>query len=160
LDIDDLIPDLNALWLTYPRYTASQTRTTITALPSLDPVQVDRLIERLGNPAKIMPSLEVPFQTWGALLENSQWRQRLCQQRMGNSAPVFTQLKGWLQGQFDEMWQTIEACASSNDDRVLLPQQVAIAVRSAASQKTIELDAEDIYRAKVFDLNGSQIALY
>jgi Protein of unknown function (DUF1822) len=151
LDIDDLTPDLNALWLTYPRYTAIQTRTTITALPSLDPVQADRLIERLGNPAKIMPSLEVPFQTWGALLENPQWRQRLCQQRMGNPTPAFTQLKGWLQGQVDEMWQTI--------DRVLLPQQVAIAVRSAASQKTIEIDAEDIYRAKVFDLNGGQIAL-
>jgi Protein of unknown function (DUF1822) len=151
LDIDNLIPDLNALWLTYPRYTASQTRNTITALPSLDSVQADRLIERLGNPAKIMPSLEVPFQTWGALLENSQWRQRLCQQRMGNLTPVLTQLKGWLQGQVDEMWQTI--------DRVLLPQQVAIAVRSAASQNTIELDAEDICRAKVFDVDGGQIAL-
>jgi hypothetical protein len=151
LDIDDLTLDLNALWLTYPRYTASQTKAQITALPSLDPVQVDRLIERLGNPTKIMPSLEVPFQTWGALLENPQWRQRLCQQRMGNPTPVFTQLKGWLQGQVDEMWQTI--------DRVLLPQQVAIAVRSTANQNTIELDAEDIYRAKVFDLNGGQIAL-
>jgi hypothetical protein len=159
LDIDDLTPDLNALWLTYPRYTPSQTRTPITALPSLDSAQADRLIERLGNPAKIMPRLEVPFQTWGALIENPQWRQRLCQQRMGNPTPAFTQLKGWLQGQFNEMWQTIEACASSNDDRVLLPQQVAIAVRSAASQKTIELDAEDIYRAKVFNLNGGQIAL-
>jgi Protein of unknown function (DUF1822) len=151
LDIDDVIPDLNALWLTYPRYTARQTRTPITALPSLDSVQADRLIERLGNPAKIMPRLEVPFQTWGAILENPQWRQRLCQQRMGNPTPVFTQLKGWLQGQVDEMWQTI--------DRVLLPQQVAIAVRSASSQNIIELGTENIYRAKVFHLNGDQIAL-
>jgi hypothetical protein len=151
LDIDDVIPDLNALWLTYPRYTARQTRTPITALPSLDSVQADRLIERLGNPAKIMPRLEVPFQTWGAILENPQLRQRLCQQRMGNPTPVFTQLKGWLEGQFNEMWQTI--------DRVLLPQQVAIAVRSADSQNTLEIGAEDISRAKVFNLDRGQIAL-
>jgi hypothetical protein len=159
LDIDDVIPDLNALWLTYPRYTASQTRTTITALPSLDPAQADRLIERLGNPTKIMPRLEVPFQTWGSLLENPQLRQRLCQQRMGNPTPAFTQLKGWLQGQVDEIWQTIEACTSSNDDRVLLPQQLAIAVRSADIQNTLEIGAEDIYRAKVFNLDRGQIAL-
>jgi Protein of unknown function (DUF1822) len=152
LDIDDLIPDLNALWLSYPRYTSSQTRSSLTTIPTLDPAQADRLIERLGNPAKIMPRLEVPFQTWAALLENPQWRQRLCQQRqMGNSTPVFTQLSSWFQGQIDDLWQSI--------DLVLLPQQVAIAVRSAASQTTVEIGAEDIYRAKVFNLDGGQIAL-
>jgi Protein of unknown function (DUF1822) len=152
LDIDDLIPDLNALWLSYPSYTSSQTRSPIAAIPTLDPAQADRLIERLGNPAKIMPRLEVPFQTWAALLENPQWRQRLCQQRQtGNSTPVFTQLSSWFQGQIEAVWQSI--------DLVLLPQQVAVAVRSAASQTTLEIGTEDIYRAKAFNIDGGQIAL-
>ncbi len=152
LDIDDLIPDLNALWLSYPSYTSSQTRSPIAAIPTLDPTQADRLIERLGNPAIIMPRLEVPFPTWAALLENTQWRQRLCQQRqMGDSTSVFTQLSSWFQGQIDDLWQSI--------DRVLLPQQVAVAVRSAASQTTLEIGTEDIYRAKLLNLDGGQIAL-
>jgi hypothetical protein len=152
LDIDDLIPDLNALWLSYPRYTSSQTQASLTAIPTLDPAQADRLIERLSNPAKIMPRLEVPFQTWAALLENPQWRQRLCQQRQnGSSTPVFTQLGSWFQGQIAAVWQSM--------DTVLLPQQVAIAVRSATSQNTLEISTQDIYRAKVFTLNGGQIAL-
>jgi hypothetical protein len=152
LDIDDLIPDLNALWLSYPRQTRSQTQSALAAIPTLDPAQADRLIERLGNPAKIMPRLEVPFQTWAALLENPQWRQRLCQQRQnGSSNPVLTQLSNWFQGQIAAVWQS--------SDTVLLPQQVAIAVRSATSQNTLEVGTEDIYRAKVFTLNDGQIAL-
>jgi Protein of unknown function (DUF1822) len=152
LDIDDLIPDLNALWLSYPSYTSRQTQASLTPIPTLDPTQADRLIERLGNPATIMPRLAVPFQTWAALLENPQWRQRLCQQRQtGNSTPVFTQLSSWFQGQIDDLWQSI--------DRVLLPQQVAMAVRSAGNQTILEIGAEDIYRAKVFNLDSGSIAL-
>jgi hypothetical protein len=152
LDIDDLIPDLNALWLSFPRYTTNQTRASLTALPSLDPNQADRLIERLGNPDLIMPRLEVPFQTWAALLEHPQWQQRLCQQRQtGNSTPVFTQLNRWLAGQIDEVWQSL--------DRVLLPQQIAIAVRSTTSENTLDITPGDVYQAQVFNLDRGQIAL-
>ena len=152
LDVDDLIPDLNALWLAYPRYTTSQTRAALTALPALDPTQAEQLITRLGNPNLIMPRLEVPFQTWAALLEHPQWQQRLCQQRQtGSSTPIFTQLNRWLTGQIDEVWQSL--------DRVLLPQQIAIAVRSAASENTLDIADGDVYQARLFNLDGGQIAL-
>jgi hypothetical protein len=152
LDIDNLISDLNALWLSYPSYTSSQTQASLTPIPTLDPTQADRLIERLGNPATIMPRLAVPFQTWAALLEHPQWWQRLCQQRQTvNSTPVFTQLSSWFQGQIDDLWQSI--------DRVLLPKQVAMAVRSAGNQTILEIGAEDIYRAKIFNLDSGSIAL-
>lgn len=152
LDAEDLIPDLNALWLSYPRYTSSQTRASLTALPALDRVQADRLIERLGNPSLLMPRLEVPFATWGALLEHPQWRQRLVQQRQtGNSTSGLTQLNRWLQGQIDEIWQSI--------DRVLLPQQIAISVRSTASPERLDIGAADVERAKLYNLDGGQIAL-
>ena len=159
LDVDDLIPDLNALWLAYPRYTTSQTRASLTALPALDPTQAEQLIIRLGNPELIMPRLEVPFQTWAALLEHPKWQQRLCQQRQTGNSLVVTQLNRWLQGQIEEVWQSL--------DRVLLPQQIAIlvsrgfanAIRSAASDNTLEIALGDVYQAQVFNLDGGQIAL-
>jgi hypothetical protein len=152
LDVDDLIPDLNALWLSAARYHTSQTRSRLTSLPALDPAQVDRLIDRLANPSLIMPRLEVPFQVWAALLEHPQSQQRLCQQRQhANVAPKLTQLNRWLQGQIEDVWQSL--------DRVLLPQQMATAVRSNASQATVEIVPDEVYQAKVFDVDGGQIAL-
>ncbi len=152
LDIDDLIPDLNALWLSFYRYTTDRTRAPLTDLPTLDPAQAEQLITRLANPDVIMARLEVPFATWGALLANPQWHQKLCQQRQAANSPrLFTQLSNWLTGQIDTAWQSL--------DQVLLPPQVAIAVRSAASQSTIDISFEGIYRAKIFDLDRSQIML-
>jgi hypothetical protein len=152
LDVDDLITDLNALWLAYPRYTANQTRAFLPALSPLAPEQAAQLIERLGKPALVMPRLEVPFQIWAALLENPQSRQRLFQQiQTGNSTSVFTQLSSWFQGQMDEAWQSI--------DRVLLPQQLESAVRGETSQHPLRILPGDIYRAKILNLDRGQIAL-
>jgi Protein of unknown function (DUF1822) len=152
LDVDDLIPDLNALWLSAARYTSSQTRSALAAIPTLAVDRVSQLITRLANPALIMPRLEVPFQTWAAILENPQSQQRLCQQRQnGNVTPKLTQLNRWLQGQIEDAWQSL--------DRVLLPQQLATAVRSNASQATVEIAPDEVYQAQVFDVDGGQIAL-
>jgi hypothetical protein len=154
LDLDDLIVDLNTLWLSHARYTTSQTRAVVAALPPLEPAQAEQLIIRLGNPAKIMPRLEVPFVTWGALLADPRSLQKLGQLRQANTSQPqlkLTQLNSWLQGQFTDAWQALE--------QVLLPQQLATAVRSNDSQNAIKIGAEDIYRAQVFNLDGGQIAL-
>jgi hypothetical protein len=152
LDVDDLIPDLNALWLSAGRYSTSQTRSAVTAVPALAIDRVAQLITRLASPALIMPRLEVPFQVWAALLENPQSQQRLCQQRQnGNVTPKLTQLNRWLQGQIEDVWQSVE--------QVLLPQQMAMAVRSSGSQSTLEIAADEVYQAQVFDVDGGQIAL-
>jgi hypothetical protein len=152
LDAEDLIADLNALWLAYPHYTTNQTRASLPALALLDPDRAARSIERLGNPDLVMPRLEVPFQIWAALLENPQWRQRLFQQlQTGNSTPVFTQLSSWLAGQIDEVWQSI--------DRVLLPQQLGSAVRGETSQNPLKISPGDVCRAKILNLDRGQIAL-
>lgn len=106
-----------------------------------------------------MPRLEVPFQTWAALLEHPQWQQRLCQQRQTSDSTPAHKLNRWLTGQIDEVWQSLEACVSIFDDRVLLPQQIAIAVRSGASKNTLEISPGAVYQAQVFNLGGGQIAL-
>ncbi|MGV0027761.1 DUF1822 family protein [Phormidesmis priestleyi] len=154
LDAQHLIPDLNTLWIAYPHYPISQTRIDITPIPSLSSTQAETLIQRLGNATETLLRLEVPFTMWGALLEDSIWRQRLYEQRQANSTVdlriLTTRLSEWLEGQFDTVWQMVEM--------VLAPQQ-AIASRSRVTQS---LEGE-VIRAKVltFDRAGqnNQLAL-
>jgi Protein of unknown function (DUF1822) len=147
LDTEDLNGDLNSLWLAYPHYTTAQTRSELAPITTLTNNQAEALVERLGNPAEAFPRLEVPFQQWAALMENSAWRQKLYQQRQpGQATSLVTRLSRWLEGQSDAMWQTL--------DRVLLPQQLAIATRSSALSTS-----QDIYRVKVMSFVSGKIAL-
>jgi Protein of unknown function (DUF1822) len=145
---DDLNPDLNALWLTLDRYPATVTRAAIAPIPALASERITPLIERLGNPAELLPRLAVPFAVWAAIIEQPESRQRLYQQRQtGQSAPAITRLSSWLQGQIDTIWQTL--------DLVLLPPQIATAVRGNDRSPT----TTDLYRAKVYTLAAGQVAL-
>jgi Protein of unknown function (DUF1822) len=147
LDTEDLNGDLNSLWLAYPHYTTAQTRAELAPIATLTNTQAEALVERLGNPAEAFPRLEVPFQQWAALMENSAWRQKLYQQRQPSQATsLVTRLSRWFEGQSDAMWQTL--------DRVLLPQQLAIATRSSAISTS-----QDIYRVKVMSFVSGKIAL-
>lgn len=155
LDAQDLIPDLNTLWIAYPHYQTAQTRVDIAPIPSLSSAQAETLIQRLGNATETLPRLEVPFTMWGALLEDPTWRQRLYEQRQANSTIdlriLTTRLSEWLEGQFDTVWQMVEM--------VLAPQQLAIASRSRVTQSF----ESEVVRAKVltFDRAGrdNQLAL-
>jgi Protein of unknown function (DUF1822) len=148
LDSDDLNPDLNGLWLTVDRYPVTATRAAIAPIPALASDRITPLIERLGNPSEILPRLAVPFAIWAAIVEQPQLRQRLYQQRQtGRSTATVTRLSGWLQGQIEAIWQTL--------DLVLLPPQISTAVRGDRSTSA----ASDLYRGKVYTLATGQIAL-
>jgi hypothetical protein len=150
-DTEDLNADLNALWLSYPNYTTSQTRSAIAPIPSITAIQADSLIARLGNAAELFPRLEVPFQQWAAIMENNEWRQRIYQQRRSEqSNNLVTILNSWFAGQIDTMWQAI--------DQVLLPQQIAGATRNSTSSIPTVSDQE-IYRAKVLSFKAGLVAL-
>jgi hypothetical protein len=149
LDSEDLNPDLNALWLTIDRYPATVTRAAIAPIPTLAPDRITPLIARLGDRSELLPRLAVPFEIWAAIIEHPASLQRLYQHRHSvGSTPVFTRLSGWLQGQIEAAWQTL--------DLVLLPPQIATAVRSA--DRSIP-DPSELYRAKVYTLATGQIAL-
>jgi hypothetical protein len=129
LDSEDLNPDLNALWLTIDRYPVTATRAEITPIPTLANDRVTPLIDRLSNPAELLPRLAVPFEVWAAIIENPASLQRLYQQRHNRqSPPVITRLSDWLQGQIDTVWQTL--------DLVLLPPQIATA--DSSSQRSLQ----------------------
>ncbi len=145
---DDLNPDLNGLWLTIDRYPVTATRAALAPIPALAIDRITPLIERLGNPTEILPRLAVPFAVWAAMIEQPELRQRLYQQRQtGQSTPAITRLSGWLQGQIDTIWQTL--------DLVLLPPQITTAVRGDSSTPA----SSDLYRGRVYTLATGQIAL-
>lgn len=83
LDEDDLIKDINVLWVARQLCPDEQTRAAIAPLPALTVTQAENLISRLGSSDIVTPRLAVPFDLWGALLEHGGWRQRLYQRRQG-----------------------------------------------------------------------------
>ena len=93
LSEDDLISDLNILWLSRELNLPEPTRAEVAPLPALSLEQANNLLDRLANPA-IVPRLAVPFQLWGALLEHGGWRQQLSQRRQG--FPAQTSVAQWL----------------------------------------------------------------
>jgi Protein of unknown function (DUF1822) len=149
LEIAATNPDLNALWLTLDRYPIAATRSALAPMPTLTRARVMTLIDRLSNPIEIVPRLALPFPLWAAIVENPEWFSQLHQQRRTQpSSPSVTRLGDWLQGQIDPVWQAL--------DRVLLPQQLAIAVRS------VDLETQpqsELCRAKIYSLATGQIAL-
>jgi Protein of unknown function (DUF1822) len=153
LDTEDLNADLNGLWLSYARCPATQTRSSLATIPSIASVQADALIERWGNGTEPFPRLEIPFVQWAALMADANGRQRLYQQRQtGHSTNLArnltTRLSQWFDGQIETMWQSL--------DQVLVPQQVAIAIRGTAQET---LTDQEIYRAKVLHFEAGQLAL-
>lgn len=148
LDATHLTPDINLLKITASWYDQAQTRSAIAPISSIEPAQSTNLIQRLGNPSEQWPQLEVPFSLWAALLDNPTWLTQLANLRQGESlGNSITQLGNWLQGQFDRLWQPAE--------QVLVPQQIAIPVRSDA---TATYQAA-INRVKVIDVGTGQVGL-
>ena len=146
---EELNPDLNALWWSIDRAPVTAIRAVFTPIPALADDRITPLIDRLANPAEILPRLALPFEVWAALIDRPSSLQRLSQQRRtGQSTPI-TRLSDWLLGQIDAIWQPL--------DLVLLPPQIATAVRSA---DLFQLPAQsDLYRAKVYSFAAGEIAL-
>jgi hypothetical protein len=83
LESDQLISDLNVLWVTRQLSPQEITRVSVAPLPPLPQTQADNLLQRLSHADIKFPRLEVPFQLWGALITHGGWRQRLYELRQG-----------------------------------------------------------------------------
>ena len=104
LESEDLIQDLNVLWVTRQMNYPETLRAEITPLASIAPTQAENLLERLGNPEVKFPRLEVPFTLWGALLAHDGWRNKLYELRQGLSKQW--SIPQWLQTgvQLQQQW--------------------------------------------------------
>lgn len=149
IDARHLIKDLNAFWMTYQFCGTEEMKGAIAPLPELSNVQAENLVQRLGDSSVTFPRLAVPFTTWGVLLENEQWRQRLYQERLQylrQAAPTqFSQvqvnLSRWLEQIYDASWQAIETFFEPNSS------SLAFNFRTSSG-----LNATAIKRAKLIDL--------
>jgi hypothetical protein len=93
LEIDDLIQDINSLFLSrqlLPSTTLTElpTRAPVEPLPWLSQFQANQLLTRLGNPAVTFPRRAVPFAQWAALLHHGGWRQQLYERRQGREQTI------------------------------------------------------------------------
>ena len=147
IDAEHLTKDLNAFWITYQFCADQEFKAALPPLPELSKTQAENLQERLGDVSVTFPRLEVPFETWAALLENEQWRQGLYQQRQQRQRSLSSQaqvnLSYWLQHIYDNSWQAIDTIFNSS------PSSLAFNFRSSAS-----LNNTSIKRAKVIDLQA------
>ena len=95
LENEDLIPDINVLWVTRQLNYLEALRAEITPLASIYQTQAENLLERLGNPDVKFPRLVVPFSLWGALITHGGWREKLYELRQG--LPMQWSIRQWLQ---------------------------------------------------------------
>ena len=108
LDAGQMIQDMSALEVVRSRWTTTQTRAEVAALPALPTAQAENLVQRLGNTSVGFPRLAVPFTLWGALLESDTWRQKLYEQRSGLAV---NRLGDWLAGAATALWKTLDSLA-------------------------------------------------
>lgn len=153
LDAVELTQDWSSLWVTLQFCPNAQTRSEVRSLPELPATQAENLVQRLANPDLAFPRLSIPFEQWGALMQNRNWRQRFYQARTEERGGTMTtervNLGQWLQQQVSNGWQSLESLFGE--------QQLATAFRSTAAP-TREAFA-DVMQAKPFDLADQRVAL-
>jgi hypothetical protein len=114
LDAQEIIQDLNVLWVVSQLNPDEETQVSLTSLSPVSATQAENLLSRLANSGIIQTRLELPFSLWGELLSHDVWRQRLYQLRQGelqsNLVPsqVAVNLSQWLQNTFEDSWQSLE----------------------------------------------------
>lgn len=149
---DQLISDLNALWVARALCPNEVTKAAIEPLAELATAQADNLIERLGNPSLLLPRLEVPFDPWGALLQNPQWCLRLGAARRGiaTKTPVLQWLKQGLSDLSNEFgWRQIELSFSAEGARGAATADAVVPAFGLAKKLAI---ANQPYELKILPL--------
>ncbi|MBE9226255.1 DUF1822 family protein [Phormidium sp. LEGE 05292] len=123
LDGNQIIQDLTTFWV-MQQLSGEETRTVISPLPALTSRQAEPLLQQLGDNLIALPRLEIPFQQWGALLEQNLWLEQLCQRRQNqvNATEITrqttqsTNLSQWWNNIFETGWQAIEDLLAPQPD--------------------------------------------
>lgn len=155
IDEQDLITDLNVLWLTKELCPQEITKTAVTPIPTISDTQADNLIERLGSKTQLLPRLAVPFVSWAALIQNPNCCRRLVQTRRGVS--VKTPVLQWLQQGIDNLatelgWRQIQMTPNAIGSRgVTTPELTNNTIPDSGLAKQIAI-AGVAYELKILPL--------
>lgn len=145
MDARHLTKDLNAFWMAYQFCEVEEIKAVIPSLPELSTTQAENMLQRLASDSITFPRLEVPFTSWGALLEKEQYRSKLYQLRQQDrQIQLFpaVNLGAWLQGIYESSWQAIETFNSNTNS-------LAFNFRSSTQLRPVKME-----RAKIIDLGG------
>lgn len=115
LDGEDLLTDLNSLWVT--QELDSENLKPIKAINSSSDLSSEiakQIIENYSHPSPYSPRLDISFDDWSCLLQNNDWRQKFYQERLKQANvrhQTFVQLSSWLKSNvlhLHEGWQDFE----------------------------------------------------
>ncbi len=132
-----LITDVSGLWAIQQLNPTEVTQTTIAPLLGMTTIQADNLLQRLVSVAN--PRLEIPFELWGALICDRNWRLQLARLRQGETEPGLNRLSGWMQNLFVSGWQAVEDFLGEDADLAFALRQTATEVSTARRAKALEL---------------------
>lgn len=110
IDGNDLIGDLNALWVARELCPEEATQAAIATIPEIKVDQATQLIQRLGNSENLLPRLSIPFELWAGLMQNAIWRNNLVDKRLGITK---VSVLSWVQAEASNLltefgWRRIE----------------------------------------------------
>lgn len=138
LDAQYLTKDFNAFWVNYQFCKQELSVATKPTLPKLSTTTAENLLQQLTHDSVTFHRLAAPFTTWGALLENEQWRQQLYQ-RLKQAR--YLNLSRWLEGVYDQLWDSVETILGSN-----------IGETAFNFRESLEVGAKNAKRAKLINL--------
>ena len=152
LSDDELITDINALWVARELCPDEVTQAAVEPVAELDPTGVESLIERLGGQTQLLPRLAVPFATWAGLIQNPTWCRRLTAARRGT--PAKTLVLQWLQQGLANLtaefgWRQIEMTPSTTGARGVSTEATEATAVGLAKQLAI---AEQSYELRILPL--------
>jgi hypothetical protein len=143
LDAHHLIADVSGLSVVQQLNPREVTQAAIAPLVSVAAIQAENLLQRLATVPT--PRLEIPFELWGALVSDRQWRQRLVELRQGATTrqadlnTATTRLGGWLQNTFTTGWQAVADFLGDDAELALTFRQTATPTSTVRRVKALQL---------------------
>jgi Protein of unknown function (DUF1822) len=143
LDAHHLIADVSGLWVIQQLNPSEVTQIAIAPLATVAATQAENLLQRLATVPN--PRIEIPFELWGALVSDRQWRQRLVALRQGATSiqtdlsTASTRLSGWLQNAFTAGWQAVEDFLGADAELALAFRQTATPTSTVRRVKALQL---------------------
>lgn len=113
MDTRNLTKDLNAFWMAYQFCQVEDVKAAIPSLPELSTNQAENMLQRLSS-SKAIPKFEIPFTSWGALLENKYYREKLYLSRQQT-----VNLSAWLKDIYQASWEAIDTFVNSNSKNLV-----------------------------------------
>jgi hypothetical protein len=142
LNADDITTDLNTLWLTLSYCPTAVTRSAVAPLPTIADTQLEQLVDRLTR-ISAMPRLALPFELWGAILNQPQWRDRLYHQRVeSDQASTRVQLSNWLHRAWEQQlgWRSLSQLISEG----FAGMEPAFSLRSSSQMESTNIDSTNV----------------